>query len=162
MTPYIGTKRLLARAMTRGVYNAYRGWEVPSNENPADAGYLVEHQDGGKGNHPDHAGYISWSPKEQFEAAYQPTDAMTFGHALEMLKAGHAVARAGWNGRGMFVYHVPAARYPAQTGIAKRYWGEQETVPYNAYFALKGVDGAVSTWVPSVTDCVAEDWGLVS
>lgn len=69
MTPklYEGTKRLHAKPMTRGEYNAYRGWEVPADENHADDGYLVEYQDGGKANDSRHAGYISWSPKDVFE-----------------------------------------------------------------------------------------------
>lgn len=74
MTPklYEGTKRLTARPMTRGAYNLYRGWECPADENPADTGYLVEYLDGGKPNHPAHAGYISWSPTDVFERAYKP------------------------------------------------------------------------------------------
>ena len=68
---YEGTKRVHARPMTRGEYNAYRGWEVPADENPADDGYLVEYLDGGKSNHPNHAGYISWSPKDVFERSYK-------------------------------------------------------------------------------------------
>ncbi len=85
-----------------------------------------------------------------------------FGAALKYLKHGRRVARAGWNGKGMFVYMVPAASYPAQTGAAKAYFGEGSMVPYNAYFALKGVDGAISTWVPSINDSLAEDWVLLS
>lgn len=73
MTPklYEGTKRLLAQPMTRGAYNQYRGWETPADENPADPGYLVEYQDGGKPNCPRHAGYISWSPADVFERSYK-------------------------------------------------------------------------------------------
>ena len=69
---YIGTKKILATPMNRKEYNDYRGWEVPEDENPDDEGYLVEYVDGGKSNHPDHAGYISWSPKDVFERAYRP------------------------------------------------------------------------------------------
>ena len=69
---YEGTKRLYATTMNRGDYNDYRGWEVPADENPADEGYLVEYVDGGQSNHLDHAGYISWSPKDVFERAYKP------------------------------------------------------------------------------------------
>jgi hypothetical protein len=47
------------------------------------------------------------------------------------------VARAGWNGAGMFAYIVPASQYPAITGVAKEYWGEGNFVPYRAYWALK-------------------------
>jgi hypothetical protein len=38
------------------------------------------------------------------------------------------VARAGWNGAGMFAY-IPASQYPAITGVAKEYWGEGNFVP---------------------------------
>ena len=69
---YEGTKRLHATPMTRGEYNAYRGWENPASENPADGGYLVEYQDGGKANDSRHAGYISWSPADVFERTYRP------------------------------------------------------------------------------------------
>ncbi len=83
-----------------------------------------------------------------------------FDVALNALKAGKAITRKGWNGKGMFVYMVPAASYRAQTGIAKKVFGEDALVPYNAYLALKGADGNVSTWVPSVNDCLAVDWEI--
>lgn len=70
MKGFIGTKIVLALAMTRLAYNQYRGWELPANENGDDAGYLVEYTDGGKPNMEGHAGYVSWSPKEQFDNAY--------------------------------------------------------------------------------------------
>lgn len=68
---YEGTKRMTAQPMTRGEYNAYRGWQCPADENPADDGYLVEYQDGGKANDVRHAGYISWSPSDVFERSYK-------------------------------------------------------------------------------------------
>lgn len=161
MNRYIGTKIISAKPMNRLEYNEYRGWPLPADENGADEGYLVEYKDGGKPNHPGHDGYISWSPKEQFEGAYRETTGLTFGLAIEALKKGHKVARAGWNGKGMFVYFVPAASYPVQTGAAKSHFGDGAMVPYNAYMALKNVDETVSTWVPSVNDCLAEDWSIL-
>lgn len=83
---------------------------------------------------------------------------MNFGKAIEDLKNGYAVSRHGWNGKGMFVYLVPANSYPAQTDVAKAHYGDGALVPYNAYLAIKNVDGTVSTWVPSVNDVLAEDW----
>lgn len=105
--------------------------------------------------------------REIFEATYEPADLdassllLDFGSALGLLKQGVPVARLGWNGKGMFAYYVPAASYPAQTGVAKEYFGENAMVPYNAYMAIKNVDNTVSTWVPSVNDCLAEDWVIV-
>lgn len=83
---------------------------------------------------------------------------MDFGWALTKMKLGERVRRKGWNGKDMFVYYVPAASYPVQTGAAKKYFGEGSMVPYNAYMAIKNVDNTVSTWVPSVNDCLEEDW----
>jgi hypothetical protein len=57
--------------MSRGVYNALRGWTVPSSENPEDEGYLVEYTDGQTSNLVGFTGYVSWSPKEVFEKAYR-------------------------------------------------------------------------------------------
>ena len=97
MKKFIGTKVVTATPMNRQQYNDYRDWPLPDDENGADEGYLVEYTDGGKPNHPNHTGYISWSPKEQFDAAYRPTDGLTFGLAIEALKRGERVARNGWD-----------------------------------------------------------------
>lgn len=70
MQKYVGSKIVAAEPMTRLEYNQYRGWELPADENGTDDGYLVEYMDGGKSNHPNHSGYISWSPKEQFDKGY--------------------------------------------------------------------------------------------
>ena len=159
---FIGTKLIRAVAMTRAAYNDFRGWPLPADELGADDGYLVEYLDGGKPNTSTHAGYVSWSPKEQFDAAYRDCAAMTLGLAVEAMKRGEKVARAGWNGKGMFAYYVPANAYPAQTGAAKTHFGDGGMVPYNHYMALKGADDTVSTWAPSGSDTLAEDWQIVS
>ena len=161
MKTYIGTKIVHATPMDRAAYNEYREWELPADENGADDGYLVEYADGGRANDSRHAGYISWSPKDVFERAYRATEDMTFGAAIEALKVGKKVARAGWNGAGQCVYLVPAAAYPAQTGAAKEIFGDAALVPYRAYLALKTAQGDVATWAPSCSDALAEDWAVV-
>lgn len=74
MNKYVGKKEINATPMTRAAYNVLRGWELPADENGEDEGFLVEYVDGGKANHPDYAGYISWSPKDVFERAYKAAD----------------------------------------------------------------------------------------
>lgn len=73
-TPYMGTKIVKAKFMTLGDYNVYRGWVIPKDEDPKTKGYLVEYVDGGKPNHANHAGYISWSSKDVFDKAYKALD----------------------------------------------------------------------------------------
>lgn len=161
MKRYIGTKLINAKPMTRQAYNDFRGWTLPADENGADEGYLVEYVDGGKGNTDHYAGYVSWSPADVFDRAYRPCEGMTFGQAIEAMKAGQKVARSGWNGKGMFAYYVPANSYPVQTGAAKSHFGEGAMVQYNAYMAIKNVNETVSTWVPSVNDVLSDDWSIV-
>ena len=84
---------------------------------------------------------------------------MNFGQALEALKQGKKVTRIGWNGKGMFAYHVPANSYPAQTRAAKETFGDM--VPYRAYLALKTAQGDIAVWTPSTSDILAEDWEVV-
>ena len=78
MKKYIGTKEIKAKPMTRGEYNARKGWPMPSNEVASEEGYFVEYPDG----------YTSWSPKKVFEEGYRECDHMTFGLAFEALKKG--------------------------------------------------------------------------
>ena len=54
---------------------------------------------------------------------------MDFGWALTKIKLGERVCRKGWNGKDMFVYYVPAASYPVQTGAAKKHFGVDHIVP---------------------------------
>lgn len=158
MKTYIGTKIINAKPMTRGDYNAFRGWTVPADENPADEGYLVEYTDGGKGNTDLYAGYVSWSPKEQFEGAYRETAGLTFGLALEALKRGHRVARAGWNGKGMWLGLVEGYNYNPDAGRAIAYALGCQKLPW---IGMKTADNCFVPWLASQTDMLAEDWQII-
>jgi len=166
MQKYIRTKTMAAQPVNRTNCNMYRGWDLPKDENGLDEGDLPEYLDGGKPDHPQHDGYISWSPAEQFEAAYRKTSGLASGLAVEAMKKGAKIARTGWNGAGMSVYYVPAANCKATTLVALATWCTTGMVPYRACMALKTADGAVAvavaTWAPSGSDCLADDWVLVS
>ena len=168
MEQYIGVKQINAQAMTREEYNELRGWTVPADENPDDAGYLVEYVDGGQANHPDFAGYISWSPKDVFERAYRPTQGMTFGLAIEAMKAGKKVARAGWNGKGMWLSlscdgtrEVAAENFwsPHNAEHARLNGGKATVLPS---ITMKTASGEILMgWLASQSDMLAEDWSIV-
>lgn len=88
---------------------------------------------------------------------------LTFGDAIRLLKNGEKLTRPGWNGKGMFLYYVPANSYPAQTDVAKKEFGENGLVPYGAYFAFKSAQGTIeSGWKPSTMDMLAEDWQVIN
>ena len=74
MLQYTGTKTVKAIPMTRGEYNELRGWELPSDEDPSDKGYLVEYEPDGNPNVDGFSGYVSWSPKSTFDTYYQKSE----------------------------------------------------------------------------------------
>ena len=151
MNKYICTNIVRAEPMTRQEFNDLSDGEIPL-DGFSDKGFYVDYDNGY---------YGIWMPDEVFQEYYRSIYRLTFGEAIEALKAGQKLARTGWNGKGMFVYYVPAAHYPAQTGVAKAYFGEDTKVHYNAYIAIKNTNESVSTWIASINDILAEDWAIV-
>ena len=155
MVAAIGTKAVNAKPMTRQEYNDFRGWQLPENENGADEGYLVEYQDG-EPNTTEYKGYVSWSPKAQFDNAYQDvTKGVSFGHAIELLKGGHRVAREGWNGKGMWLGLVDTGYYDVGCSVV----GEINLLL--PWIGMKTADNKFVPWLASQTDVLAEDWQIV-
>lgn len=155
MQQFIGIKLVNAKPMTRAEYNAFRGWTVPADENPSDEGMLVEYVDGGKANTEQYKGYVSWSPMDVFLNAYTLNDNITFGLAVEVAKRGAHVARAGWNGKGMWIALIPAngrVIFDETSGTS---------LPMRDYLAMKTADDQMVPWVASQTDILAEDWMVV-
>jgi len=170
-TLHFGTEQVLATPMTRLDYNKYRGWSLPDDEEGSDAGFLVERVNAGVSNHPHHVGYISWSPEDVFNRAYQPSYAMSFGHAIEAMKMGHKVARAGWNGKGMWIALTPGSSFNAEyakPGHAAYHRAaecpESETqISLLAHIDMRAADGSmVIGWLASQTDMLANDWAVLS
>lgn len=81
---------------------------------------------------------------------------MKIGEAIDLAQTGKKVTRKGWNGKGVFLYYVPAASYPAQTEAAKEHFGE--LVPYAPYIAMKTAQGYVVPWLANQTDLLADDY----
>lgn len=66
----------------------------------------------------------------------------TFSDALKVLKDGGKVCRSGWNGKGMSVQLHFVVGMPPMLVLKK--------------------DGEIlSTWVPSMSDVLSEDWAQV-
>ena len=124
---YIGTKEITA-------------WEQEKDGQP---GYAVKYADD----------YISWSPRDVFEAAYRVTEGsaqfLTFGDAIHFLKAGKRVARHGWNGKGMWLEMQRPDEH------------SKMTLPY-LYLSYPNdsvnTPGARVPWLASQTDMLTEDW----
>jgi hypothetical protein len=122
--------------MTHDCYSTKRV-TVWSQERDGKPGQVIKYQDG----------YMSWCPQETFERDYQPLDALSFGHAVDALKAGHIVSRSGWNGKGMWLaLQVPDEH--SKMGLP--------------YIYMRTVQGLNVPWLASQTDVLASDWCVLS
>lgn len=88
---------------------------------------------------------------------------MNFGQAIEALKGGRRVARAGWNGKGMWLAYQKA--YPAGIPINKN-TAEATGIPEGTAckflpYLMKTAGGEFVPWLASQTDVLAEDWSIV-
>ena len=91
---------------------------------------------------------------------------MNFGEAIEALKAGQRVTRPSWNGRGMYLWLLPAAtvkaewcREPHLKAVAEANGGEIEAL---GSIRMMTADKKVLTgWLASQTDVLSEDWEIV-
>ena len=124
---------------------------------PRVGGYLVVYGDG----------YQSWSPADMFEAGNTLlTGRFNFGVALELLKDGKCVAREGWNGKGMYLWLMPATTVKAEwchephlKALAEANGGEIEAL---GTIRMMTADKKVLTgWLASQTDMLAVDWVVV-
>lgn len=80
-------------------------------------------------------------------------NSLSFGEAVTAMKAGSKVCRAGWNGKGMFLFL-----------IAQDAWGFEcdvegvdgfSTCPF---ICMKTADNKLVPWLSSQTDVISDDW----
>lgn len=83
---------------------------------------------------------------------------MTFSTALDAIKNGNRVARAGWNGKGMFIFLVPGSVFLVNRPPLLGIFPEGTEVRYHAHVDMKTADGQIVPWLCSQTDLMAEDW----
>ena len=93
---------------------------------------------------------------------------LNFGQAIEALKQGKRIARQGWNGKGMFLFLLPAGTVPTKAiyDPALRAVIESE-VGGETFEALGSIrmftaDKKILTgWLASQTDILSEDWQIL-
>ena len=68
---------------------------------------------------------------------------MNFGDAIDVMHAGDRVARAGWNGRGMWL----AIQEP-----------DEHSKMTQPYIYMKTAQGDLIPWLASQADMLANDW----
>lgn len=75
---------------------------------------------------------------------------MDFGEAIRELEKGNCVARAGWNGKGMWIVLI---------NEDDEY---SEGYKWCPFVALKTAQDKIIPWNASQADMLAKDWTLVS
>ena len=95
---------------------------------------------------------------------------MNFSEALDRLKAGDAVSRKGWNGKGMFIVLMPALYLPpynTQDTTRKvndrtaKWIGEDAPLDCQPYIAMyTAMKQWQPGWIASQADLLAEDWDV--
>ena len=75
---------------------------------------------------------------------------MKFGEALTLLNAGHKVTRNGWNGRGMWLFLIPANHWETTRGL--------EMFEGRPWVGIKTIDNQFMPWVASQSDMLVDDW----
>ena len=156
MLRYIGTKVINAMPMTLGQYNELR----QCSDDSETEGYLVEYPDS-KPNVPGFKGYISWSPKDVFEAAYLRTDFLTFSQGIELLRLGYRIARHGWNGKNMFLFLVPGSTFEVNRPPLLGIYPAGTVINYQSHIDMKTAQDTVVPWLASQDDILALDWYIV-
>lgn len=160
MKQYIGTKIIQAEPANRFWFENGEKMVVPDSEDTpnrvreataGEKGYKVVYP-------PD--GYESWSPKDVFEATYRETTGMSFGLAIEAAKMGKRIARAGWNGKGMFLFLATDIEFHTKADLSCVSELEGDlTLPA---FVMKTADDHFCVgWLASQTDMLADDWMIV-
>ena len=86
---------------------------------------------------------------------------MNFGEVLAALRDGKRVARAGWNGKGMFLFLVPGSTFMVNREPLLSIMGEGTQVQYHAHIDMKTAQGYVVPWLASQADLLSEDWEVV-
>lgn len=160
MKKFIGTKVIMAEPMTMTEVQKVLGRKLKPATVEED-GYLVEYMDG----------YKSWSPKSVFEKAYREVGSVNFGGAIDLLKAGLAVRRKGWNGKGMFIVkqvpsHITGDIIPNMQSLPQSAKDiimarKEPHIDYTNQMLIINPDGRADSWVPSSSDVFAEDWEVV-
>lgn len=93
--------------------------------------------------------------------ATMKTENLNFGDALKLCKSGFRITRDGWNGKGLHVVYQKG--YPEGISCNKQTaeaWGinEGDLFRCEPYLQINTVDGSHAMWVPSIRDCLADDW----
>ena len=80
------------------------------------------------------------------------------GWAVKEMQDGKRVCRAGWNGKGMFLFLVPGSKFEVNRPPLLGIYPVGTVVDYCPHVDMKTADNKVVPWLCSQTDLLAADW----
>lgn len=87
-------------------------------------------------------------------------DLMDFSNALVNLKAGHKVARKGWNGKEMFLCLATDIDFVTNADLSNVQTLSGDLV--HKSIVMKTADNKfIVGWIPSQVDMLSEDWTII-
>ena len=94
---------------------------------------------------------LEWNLEKENEK----TPSMSFGEAMNFVKAGFKIQRKGWNGKSQYVELATCISYKNAQGEIVNC--EHEAIG-NKALAFVGTSGIQIGWLASQADMLAEDW----
>ncbi len=88
--------------------------------------------------------------------------AQGIGWAVEAMQQGARVCRAGWNGRGMFLFLVPGSHFTVNRPPLLGIYPAGTLIDYCPHVDMRTADGRIVPWLCSQTDFLATDWELAA
>lgn len=85
----------------------------------------------------------------------------SFGWAIQMLQEGYKVTRAGWNGKGMFLFLVSGSKFKVNRALLLGIYPEGTEITYQPHIDMKTAQDTVVPWLASQADMLALDWCIV-
>lgn len=80
------------------------------------------------------------------------------GWAVKEMQNGERVCRAGWNGKGMFLFLVPGSTFVVNRPPLLGIYPDGTVINYHAHVDMKTTDDKIVPWLCSQTDLLATDW----
>lgn len=96
---------------------------------------------------------------------------LNYGQALEALKQGKRASRAGWNGKGIFIFQRPSDCLPKDfipkvkslpKSVKDFLVKEDKDINFSAYLCMWSATGeVVNGWLASQADMLSNDWCIL-
>ena len=108
---------------------------------------------------------------EKIKQISETSSVFSFSEAIKLLKQGKALRRSGWNGKNLFVIkqvpaHIESDIIPKMQSLPQSakdlILNGKGFIDYTSQCLIyNGNTGRADSWIPFISDIIAEDWKLI-